>query len=155
METEKHYLSQEKYTELSHELDDLKKIKRREIAERLEFAKSLGDLSENAEYQTAREEQADIEDRIMELEGILKISEIIAARHTSEVEIGSTLMVKKQSSGEETKYQIVGPEEVDLLAGKISYLSPLGASLLKKKKGDTVVVSTPKGKVNYEIIRIA
>ncbi|HEY4495854.1 MAG TPA: transcription elongation factor GreA, partial [Candidatus Paceibacterota bacterium] len=87
METEKHYLSQEKYTELSHELDDLKKIKRREIAERLEFAKSLGDLSENAEYQTAREEQADIEDRIMELEGILKISEIIAARHTSEVEI--------------------------------------------------------------------
>ncbi len=154
MEMEKHYLSKEKHAELSRELDDLKKVKRREIAERLEFAKSLGDLSENAEYQSAREEQADVEDRINQLDNILKISEIIATHHASQVEIGSTLVVKKQTNGEETKYQIVGPEEVDVAAGKISYLSPLGGSLLKKKKGDQVIVLTPKGKVTYEIIRI-
>ena len=154
MEMEKHYLSQEKHAELTRELDDLKKVKRREIAERLEFAKSLGDLSENAEYQSAREEQADVEDRINQLDSILKISEIIATHHTSQVEVGSTLVVKKQSGGEETKYQIVGPEEVNITTGKISYLSPLGSSLLKKKKGDQVVVLTPKGKVAYEIIHI-
>src|SRR3989344_8378309 len=154
MGIEKHYLSQEKHTELSQELDDLKKTKRREIAERLEFAKSLGDLSENAEYQSAREEQAEVEDRINQLDSLLKISEIIAAHHTSQVEVGSTLVVKKQLGGEETKYQIVGPEEVDIAAGKISYLSPLGSSLLKKKKGEQVIVLTPKGKVAYEIIRL-
>lgn len=155
MESEKHYLSQEKYTELARELDELKKVKRREIAERLEFAKSLGDLSENAEYQSAREEQAEVEDRINQLDNILKISEIIATRHTSQVEVGSTLIVKKQSGGEEIKYQIVGPEEIDVAAGKISYLSPLGSGLLKKKKGDKITVPTPKGKVIYEIIRLA
>lgn len=154
MEREKHYLSREKYAELTKELDDLKKTKRREIAERLEFAKSLGDLSENAEYQSAREEQAETEDRIVQLENLLKISEIIATHHTSQVEIGSTLVVKKQSSGEEAKYQIVGPEEVDIAAGKISYLSPLGSELLKKKRGEIVTVITPKGKMAYEIIRI-
>lgn len=156
MEMEKHYLSREKHIELTKELDDLKKTKRREIAERLEFAKSLGDLSENAEYQAAREEQAEIEDRILQLENILKISEIISAHHTSQVEVGSILVVKKQvsDSDEETKYQIVGPEEVDIATGKISYLSPLGSGLLKKKKGDRVTVQTPKGQVVYEIIRI-
>ena len=155
MEKEKHYLSQEKHLELTRELDELKKVKRREIAERLEFAKSLGDLSENAEYQSAREEQADIEDRINQLDNLLKISEIISINHGSQAEIGSTLTVKKQSGGKEIKYQIVGPEEVDLVAGKISYLSPLGSNLLKKKKGDKVTVLTPKGEVIYEIIRIA
>jgi len=154
MGKEKHYLSREKYAELTKELDDLKKTKRCEIAERLEFAKSLGDLSENAEYQSAREEQAEIEDRILQLENIFKISEIISARHTSQVEIGSILVVKKQSRGEETKYQIVGPEEVDIAAGKISYLSPLGSGLLKKKKGDKVTIQTPKGAAVYEIARI-
>ncbi|MEK7621551.1 MAG: transcription elongation factor GreA [Patescibacteria group bacterium] len=154
MELEKHYLSQEKYNELQRELTDLKKTKRREIAERLEFAKSLGDLSENAEYQAAREEQSNTEERITQLEAILKISQIISLHHTSQVEVGSTLVVKKGDGNEETKYQIVGPEEVDVLAGKISYLSPLGSSLLKKKKGDSVTVLTPKGKITYEIVRL-
>ena len=155
MEKEKHYLSSEKHAELTAELDALKKVKRREIAERLEFAKSLGDLSENAEYQSAREEQADAEDRISELENILKVSEIITAKHTSQVEIGSNIVIKKKGNGEEMKYQIVGPEEVNVLAGKISYLSPLGSSLMKKKKGDEVTVETPKGKIVYELIRIS
>jgi len=151
---EKHYLSREKHVELTKELNDLRKIKRREIAERLEFAKSLGDLSENAEYQSAREEQSDTEDRITKIEGILKISQIISPHHTSQVEIGSTLVVKKKSGNEEISYQIVGPEEVDIIAGKISYLSPLGSSLLKKKQGDRVIVSTPKGEITYEIVRL-
>lgn len=155
MEKEKHYLSPEKHVALTQELNTLKKVKRREIAERLEFAKSLGDLSENAEYQSAREEQADTEDRINELENILKVSEIIIAKHTSQVEIGSSLVIKKKPNGEEKKYQIVGPEEVDALAGKISYLSPLGGSLMKKTKGDEVIVETPKGKMIYELIRIS
>ncbi len=154
MEKEKHYLSSEKHTELTQELDALKKVKRREIAERLEFAKSLGDLSENAEYQSAREEQADTEDRISELENILKVSEIITAKHTSQVEIGSNLVIKKKSNKEEARYQIVGPEEVNVAAGKISYLSPLGSGLMKRKKGDEVTIETPKGKVIYELISI-
>ena len=95
-----------------------------------------------------------MEDRILQLENILKISEIISTHHTSQVEVGSVLVVKKQSGGEETKYQIVGPEEVNVAAGKISYLSPLGSELLKKKKGDKVTVQTPKGQIVYEIVRI-
>ncbi len=154
MESEKHYLSQEKHQALGQELEDLKVSKRREIASRLEFAKSLGDLSENAEYQSAREEQADVEDRIGELENILRVSEIISDRHSLTIGIGSTLLVKKNGTKEEVKYRIVGPEEIDLMAGQISYLSPLGASLMNKKKGDEVKVKTPKGEIIYQIIKV-
>lgn len=155
MENDKHYLSREKFVALKQELETLKIDKRREIAGRLEFAKSMGDLAENAEYQTAREEQADVEERINELESILKVSEIIADRHSSSIGIGSTLVVRKQGSDEENKYRIVGPEEVDPAAGQISYLSPLGASLLNKKKGDKVTIKTPTGgEFTYSVIRI-
>ena len=92
MDSEKHYLSQDKYNTLKQELEESKTSKRREIASRLEFAKSLGDLSENAEYHAAREEQADVEHRISEIENILKVSEIIGARHTTVVGIGSSLI---------------------------------------------------------------
>ncbi len=156
MENDKHYLSQEKFNALRRELESLKIDKRREIAERLEFAKSMGDLSENAEYQTAREEQADVEERINELEGILKVSEIIADRHSSLIGIGSTLVVRKEGASEENKYRIVGSEEVDLATGQISYLSPLGASLLNKKKGDKITIKTPKGdEITYQIIKVS
>ena len=154
MDSDKHYLSQEKFNELKQELEGLKVTKRREIAGRLEFAKSLGDLSENAEYQAAREEQADVEERITELENILRVSEIIAERHSRTVGIGSSLTVRKVGGRDETNFRIVGPEEVDLAAGRISYQSPLGASLLNKKKGDEVVVKTPKGEVAYRIIKV-
>lgn len=155
MESDKHYLTPEKQNALKQELENLKTVKRREIASRLEFAKSLGDLSENAEYQAAREEQADAEDRISELEGILKVSEIIGDRHAATVGIGSTLTVRKEGSREESKYRIVGPEEVDLAAGQISYLSPLGANLLNKKKGERVTIKTPKGEIVYQIIKLS
>lgn len=150
---EKTYLSPEKRQELLVELEDLRSDKRRQIAERLEFAKSLGDLSENAEYHAAREEQADTEERINQLESILKNSEIITAHHSAKVEIGSTLLVKKPD-GAETNFTIVGSEEADLPAGKISYLSPLGAALLGKKKSEEVLVATPRGEVRYKIIKI-
>lgn len=156
MENDKHYLSREKFDALKQELETLKIDKRREIAGRLEFAKSMGDLAENAEYQTAREEQADVEERISELESILKVSEIIADRHSSSIGIGSTLVVRKEGNGEENKYRIVGPEEVDPATGQISYLSPLGASLLNKKKGDKVMVKTPTGgEITYSVIKVS
>ncbi|MEK7585421.1 MAG: transcription elongation factor GreA [Patescibacteria group bacterium] len=154
METDKHYLSQEKFDHLKKELEELKVDKRKEIASRLEFAKSLGDLSENAEYQSAREEQADVEDRISEIETILKGSEIIGERHSTSVGIGSTLMVKKEGEREEFTFRIVGPEEVNLATGQISYLSPLGAALLNKKKGDKIKVKTPKGEAVYQVTKI-
>src|SRR3989338_5456688 len=154
MISERNYLSQEKYTELEEELQDLKTNRRREVAERLEFAKSLGDLAENAEYHAAREEQSEIEDRISQLENLLKSSEIIARHHSLAVELGSTLKVKRLSDNTEQTFIIVGSEETDLAADKISYLSPIGSSLLGKKKGEEVVVRTPKGEVSYKITGI-
>ncbi len=153
MNSAKEYLSQEKYDALLKELEQLKTVDRREVAAQLEFAKSLGDLSENAEYHEARDRQADIEDRIAKLEEILKHAEIIGGGSHSQVEIGSKVTVKK-SGGKEEEFALVGSEEADITAGKISYQSPLGSALMGKKKGDTVVVSTPKGDVNYTISAI-
>ncbi len=150
---EKTYLSAEKQQQLRSELEDLKLTKRREIAERLEFAKSLGDLSENAEYHAAREEQADTEERITQLETILKNSEIITIHHSAKVEIGSSLMVRKPD-GSEARFTVVGSEEADMATGKISYLSPLGAALLGRKKGDGVLVQTPRGEAEYKILKL-
>lgn len=155
MADDRYYLTQEKYNVLKEELENLKTVRRREVASRLEFAKSLGDLSENAEYHAAREEQADTEDRIGELEGLLKVCEIIADRHSSTIGIGSTLTVRRLDRQGDIKYRIVGPEEVDIVTGQISYLSPLGAGLLNKKKGDRVTVKTPTGETTYQITKIS
>lgn len=151
---EKHYLSQKKYDELVAELNELKTSRRKEIADRLEFAKSLGDLSENAEYHAAREEQADVEDRIAQIEGILKTCEIVTEYHGGMVGVGSRVVVKKVGEKTESEILIVGPEEVDPAQGKISYLSPLGSKLMGSKSGVKLVVTTPKGAVNYEIVKI-
>lgn len=148
------YLSQEKYQELSRELDDLKLNRRREVAERLEFAKSLGDLSENAEYHSAREEQSEIEERINQLENLLKTSKIVDQHHSSLVEIGSTLTIEKLSDGTKNKLTMVGSAETDIPAGKISGQSPMGTALLGKKRGDEVKVQTPRGEVAYRIVKI-
>ena len=148
------YLSKEKFEELQVELNNLKMVKRKEVAERLEFAKSLGDLSENAEYHAAREEQSEVEDRIGQLENLLKTSQIMALHHSSVVEIGTALTVEKAGDSEKIKLTIVGSEETDVSTGKISGQSPIGAALLGKKKGETVKVQTPKGGVVYKIISI-
>ena len=153
MDTPKEYLSKEKYTELKEELEFLTHIKRKEIAEALEAAKSLGDLSENAEYHSAREAQAGVEERIMILEEIIKNAVITGGKHkTDAVGIGSVVTVKR---GKDTKtYTIVGSEENDVVAGKISNKSPLGEGMMGKRKGDQFTCTTPSGELACEIIEI-
>ncbi len=154
MSDEKEYLSKEKYNELTEELDNLKKVKRREVAESLEYAKSLGDLSENAEYQEARTAQATIEDRIAKVEQILKNAEIMTLHHTSVVGIGSIVHVRKEGEEKDRVYKIVGSEEADMAQAKISMRSPMGEALQGKKKSDTFTLSTPTGKVKYTVAQI-
>jgi transcription elongation factor GreA len=153
MNNEPQYLSKEKHAELEAELINLKTVERKEVAATLDYAKSLGDLSENAEYQEARDRQADIEDRIKEVEGILKNALIVSGRHTGTVDVGSKVTIKK-TGGEAKEYLLVGSEEADMQAGKISHLSPIGGALVGKKKGEMVKVSTPKGMVEYTIVDV-
>ena len=151
---EKQYLSKEKFDELSKELELLKTEKRRDVAEKLEFAKSLGDLSENAEYQEARDEQAKTEDRILNLEAILKFAEIVSHKTSDIVSMGSTVIVQKKGQTNQQTFYIVGSEEVDMSTRKISNKSPLGVVLLSRTKGDVVECGTPNGKVEYTIIDV-
>ncbi|HEY4510796.1 MAG TPA: transcription elongation factor GreA [Candidatus Paceibacterota bacterium] len=148
------YISQEKFEELTKELDELKTVKRREVAAQLEYARSLGDLSENAEYHEARELQAAVEERIGKLESILKNAKIVKAKKTDGVSMGSSVTVQKVGDSETHSYFIVGAEEADMLSGKISYHSPLGAALMGKKKGDEFSFSTPRGTMKYKILKI-
>ncbi len=130
-------LSQEKFEELTRELDELRTKRRREIAEQLEYARSLGDLSENAEYQEAREMQGAVEERIGKLENILKNAKIVEGQKSDIVGMGATVIVQsvaKGHLGREAHYIIVGAEETNMFEGKISYHSPLGAALMGKKK---------------------
>ena len=154
MDTTTEYVTQEKKDALLAELHELTTTKRREVLDALEFAKSLGDLSENAEYHQAREEQAKLEDRIQKVEHILKSSVVIKKHHSTQVEIGSTVHVKKEGTKEEKTYQIVGSEEADMMQGNISNRSPLGEALYGKKKGDTIEFQTPKGVIHYKVVDI-
>ncbi len=144
------YLSQQGLIKLKQELHELKTKKRQELAARLEHAKSLGDLSENAEYQETKEEQSMVETQIAELEAKIRNAVIIGEnRATDKVSIGSTVRVTSRH-GEET-FTIVGSEEADPVTGKISNESPLGKAFLGRKVGDSVEVKTPGGGVMYEI----
>ncbi len=146
------YLTLEKKTLLEEELKNLQTVRRKEIADALEYAKSLGDLSENAEYHQAREDQANCEDRITHIEQILKNAVIMDTQVGNVVHVGSTVTVTKKGSKEEITYALVGSEEADSTSGKISNESPLGQAILGKKKGDKVVVHAPKGDVEYTIV---
>lgn len=147
-------LSKQKIEELSAEVLFLKGTKRKEIAEQLEYAKSLGDLSENAEYLQAREDQAKTEERIAQIEEILKSAVVIEKHHSNMVEVGSTVHVKKSGSSVAQKFEVVGSEEADMSVGKISNMSPLGIALFGKKKGEVVKFKTPGGVTQYEIVDI-
>ena len=151
---EKQYLTREKYDTLQKELDYLRTDRRREVAENLEYAKKLGDLSENAEYHEARERQAEVEDRIRHLEGIMKDASIIEGKRGDTVSIGSSVSIMREGEKETHTYTIVSSEEADSASGKLSNLSPLGAALVGKKKGDMVKVKTPKGVMTYAITEI-
>lgn len=148
------YLTQEKYNEFVKELDFLKKVRRKEVAESLEYAKSLGDLSENAEYHEARDIQATIEDRIVHLESVLKTAKIISSHSTDAVAVGSVVTVKKEGSGEEKVYTMVGAEESDILNSKISVSSPFGRAIMGAKKGGVFTFLAPAGPITYKIINI-
>jgi transcription elongation factor GreA len=120
----------------------------------LEYAKKLGDLSENAEYHQAREEQAEVEDRIGRLENILKNAVITKTHSADVVSIGSSVKLDRDGSTQSLEYTIVGSEEADMSKGKISNLSPLGSVLIGHRKGDIVKVSAPKGTISYTISNI-
>jgi len=154
MEEGKIYVSKDKYQELQTELKQLTTMKRREVAEDLEHAKSLGDLSENAEYHEARDAQAKLESRIAQVEDILKKAEIIKPTKGDVVDAGSEVVIAKVKDKVKQTYHIVGPEEADMATGKLSYESPLGRALIGKKKEDTFSFETPKGKVDYKIVSI-
>ncbi|MEY2664491.1 MAG: hypothetical protein RIT04_299 [Candidatus Parcubacteria bacterium] len=154
MNDEKQYLTKEKFQEFTKELEQLRTVKRKEVAEHLEYAKKLGDLSENAEYQEAREEQAEVEDRISHLEQVLKQAVILDNQRGDVVSIGATVTIQKTGESEKKTYKIVGSEEADMAQGKVSNQSPLGVALLGKKKGDAFSFKTPKGVVTYTLITI-
>ena len=148
------YLSKEKFDELTTELEHLKTVRRREIAEQLEYARSLGDLSENAEYEEARNLQAASEDRIRTIEGELSRARIIEHSKGNTVSLGNTVTIQKQGEKDEHTYDIVGSAEANMQERKISHLSPLGSALMGKKKGDLFSFETPKGSQKYKIVNI-
>ncbi len=147
-----HYLTPERLEELRKELEELKTVRRAEVAERLKRAKELGDLSENAEYMEAREEQTQVETRIVELEDMIKNASVIRHSNGSKVQIGSTIEVERD--GKKMAYSIVGPNEADPIAGKISNESPLGKAFLGKTVGDMVQVKTPAGQTTYKLLSV-
>jgi transcription elongation factor GreA len=154
MADETNYLSKEKFDELTRELEHLKTTRRREIAEQLEYARSLGDLSENAEYEEARNLQAATEDRIRIIEEQLSHVRIIEHTKGNVVSIGSSVTIQKQGEKEEHTYEIVGSAEANMQEHKISHLSPLGSALMEKKKGEVFTFETPKGAQKYKITAI-
>jgi transcription elongation factor GreA len=154
MNTDTEYLTKEKFDELEKELQFLKSTKRKEIAEALEYAKSLGDLSENSEYHEARDSQAAVEDRINRLEMILKSAAIVSSSGSGTVAVGSTLTLERESDKVRRVYTIVGSEEANAATGKISMKSPLGVAAMGKSKGDTFAFDTPSGQVKYKVIEI-
>ncbi len=149
------YITKEKRKALLIELEDLRGPKRKEILASLEYAKSLGDLSENAEYHQAREDQGKLEERIVKIEQILQSSETFSRHGGDVIEVGSKAIVQKEGKDENTIYTIVGSEEADTAKGRISNKSPFGEALLGKKKGDNVSFKTPSGTVNYKIINVS
>jgi transcription elongation factor GreA len=145
-------ISQEGYDKLKDELTFLTTTKRKEIAERIERAKELGDLSENAEYSEAKDAQALNEGRVLELTNTLKNVTVVQHEDSNDqVLMGSKVTVK---ADKEKQYTIVSFNEADPLNGKISNESPLGVAFLNKKKGESVEVETPKGTVKYKILKI-
>jgi len=147
------YVSVEFLQKLKDELHDLKTVQRRELANRIEAAKALGDLSENAEYHEAKDALGFIEGRILEIEDLLKNAIVIEEKHGgTNVRVGSK--IKVLVNGKEKDFDIVGSNEADPLTGKISNESPIGSALIGAKKGDKISVRTPNGSTTYEILGI-
>ena len=149
-------LTPEGLRRLEHELEHLKTVRRKEVAVRIKQAKEFGDLMENSEYEDAKNEQAFVEGRILQLEQMLRNAKVIDNQHTplDRVAVGSTVRLKELASGEEITYMIVGSAEADPTKDKISDESPVGRALLGKRKGEAVEVTAPAGKMRYTVLHI-
>lgn len=150
-------LTDEGLKKLESELENLKTVKRKEIAEKIKVALSFGDLSENSEYDEAKNEQAFIEARIAEVEAMLKNVKVLdeSELSTEHVAVGSKVMLKDMEFDDEVEYQIVGSTEADPNAGRISDESPIGKALLGHQTGDIVEVEIPDGTISFEILKIS
>ncbi len=148
------YLTPEGKLKLETELEDLKTNKRRELAERLNFAIKQGDLSENADYIAAKEDQAFLEGRIRTIEGMLRHVTIIHEQTGGEVRIGSRIKVQEVGYDDQETFSLVGAAEANPLEGKISNESPLGKALLGKHIGDEVDVEAPNGRTKFKVVAI-
>lgn len=155
-EVKKNILTEEGLKALEEELQDLKVNRRKEVAQKIKEAREQGDLSENAEYDAAKEEQRDIELRIEEIDKILKNAELVVDDDidSSVINIGCTVKIKDLEFKEEMEYKIVGSTEANSLKGKISNESPVGKALIGAKKGQTVEVEAPSGILKYKILEI-
>lgn len=155
-EVKKNILTEEGLKALEEELQDLKVNRRKEVAQKIKEAREQGDLSENAEYDAAKEEQRDIELRIEEIDKILKNAELVVGDDidSSVINIGCTVKIKDLEFNEEMEYKIVGSTEANSLKGKISNESPVGKALIGAKKGQTVEVEAPSGVLKYKILEI-
>ena len=149
-------VTQEGYDKIVAEHDELVSVKRAEVAERIKEAISYGDISENAEYDSAKNEQAELEERIHELEEMLRKAKIVSEEEMKgyKVNIGLKVTVKDIDTGDKEVFSIVGATESDPFSGKISTESPVGKALIGKKKGETVAVEIPDGVINYKIMKI-
>lgn len=153
---ERMILTREGYEKLVEELNFLKTKKRREVANQLEFARSLGDLRENAEYETAKEAKHQLESRIASLEAKLSNAQIVDLQDIPEGKafLGVSLEIKNLATGQIFCYTLVAQDEADFQKGKISVTSPIGKGLLGKSAGETAEIQIPAGKVKYEILKI-
>ena len=156
MEEKKTLLTYSGLKQYQEELEMLKSVKRKEIAEKIKIAREQGDLSENAEYDAAKDEQSDNEKRIEELEKLLKNVEVITDDdvESDKVSVGSKVKVRDMEFKDEFEFDIVGTQQADSLNGKISNESPLGQALMGAKKNQTVTAETPNGQIKYKILSI-
>jgi len=154
MESKETILTPEGLAKIEQELEELKGPKRKELAERLKVAISYGDLKENSEYHSAKEDQAFMETRILTLERMLRTATVVEARDVSKVVIGTTVLLHDIEFDEKIEYRLVGPAEADVANNMISYESPLGQELLGKNVGDIISVSAPAGIIQYELLEI-
>ena len=156
MEAKKNILTYEGLKKYEEELQELKVVKRREVAQKIKEAREQGDLSENAEYDAAKDEQRDIEARIEELEKILKNAEVVDEDEVDieRINIGCQVKILDIEYNEELEYKIVGSTEANSLKGKISNESPVGKALIGKQVGDVITVETPAGSFQYKVLEI-
>ena len=150
------FLTREGYDNLKNELEELKTVTRKEVSERIKVALGYGDLSENAEYDQAKNEQALVEDRILQIENILRMAKIVEEHEvtTDKVNLSTDVTVLEEGEDEPEVFSIVGSAESDPINNKISNESPLGAALLGRRRKDVVEVEAPDGVIRYKIISI-